>query len=276
MIGAPMGITDSPKLAHSSSGSALAHAASNAKQDAVGSKRAAAAEGSATTPPALEDPLAGKSEEEINALFVKFVEEELNIKDATKRSGMMKLAVDQKKKMLAAKMLTEIAERQKPGGKDDPAYFVRELRASFGSSSAARFELLEAVRVNLRTQPVSWVREFAVQRGLESLAAVFQFSTQQCAIASQPGLLQAQSQQTATAVNLTSERRNVLQCAKCIRAFANNRFGACALLDNRVAMIALAQSLDPAEPVLMLEAADLLAALCFLEHGKGYAQRTRT
>lgn len=175
------------------------------------------------------------TEEEVCERFEIFLNE-LNLNEEKKAPLRNKSVADKKK-------LLEIHAQNSKQVPTTPKEFIESLQ-SCSLKGEKRLKVLESLRVSLSSNPVSWAAEF----GLEGLNGILKNLTYCC--------------------DNKQEKRSTYECVRCLKAFMNNHDGLEMIITHEEALTILARTMDPSDPITMLEAVRLLAAICLvLPHG---------
>ncbi|XP_065320815.1 protein diaphanous homolog 2-like isoform X1 [Gordionus sp. m RMFG-2023] len=102
---------------------------------------------------------------------------------------------------------------------------------------------LESLRVALKSNPVSWVREFGIG-GLNGLL----------------GNLAASYDRSPNDIYVKIQH----ECIRCLKAFMNNKYGLTAVMQHPDALILMAKSVDPRHPNIMNDTVKIMAAFCLI------------
>ena len=174
------------------------------------------------------------SEKEVLERFERMLDD-MNLTEE-KKAPLRKKDLVQKRSLIGMQQSVKIVG---PGNLDTPASFVTELRNP-DLKGEKRLKVLESLRVSLTSNPVSWVQEF----GVGGLNGILRNLTYCC--------------------DSKSERRSTYECARCLKAFMNNKFGLMQMIGHEEALTILSRTVDPSDPNTMLEAVRLLAAICIV------------
>eukprot|EP00158_Paraphelidium_tribonemae_P009082 Partr_v1_DN28763_c0_g1_i3_m61729 putative Diaphanous homolog len=146
--------------------------------------------------------------------------------------------------------------------KGSPEYYARQLKEYLVkgiSSSGSAAKTLNAIRVSIGSQPLTWVRTFIEREGLSHLLELLKILT----VAS-------------TSSNKTASRRDghfilEMELVRCIKAFMNNQNGLKEIMKRAPGSIhVLAQSLRSLSFPVKKQIAELLTVVCYTDSPHGH------
>eukprot|EP00127_Corallochytrium_limacisporum_P000455 Clim_evm11s13 gene=Clim_evmTU11s13 len=176
---------------------------------------------------------AGMSTKAIEAMFEKMMDE-TNI-PSDKRQAMRLMPKETQWAMVQAHLASAAKE-----GEKTPSYFVKRLKSR--GNPQKLWKTLEALRVSLNSQAVTWVVQFKEAGGLNAVLDVVR------------------------EVNNHPERGRydeaiLDECVRSMKAFMNNKPGLLEVLNHRDAMIVLASTLENAGLKTMVDVLELLGGV---------------
>ncbi|KAI9695574.1 MAG: hypothetical protein M1836_006414 [Candelina mexicana] len=144
------------------------------------------------------------------------------------------------------------------GGPDEegsPGWFVRKVM-----DDSITPKQLQSLSVNLRTQPISWVKTFVEAQGQVALTNVL------------AKLNRRQAQGPAPSSGITSDRDldREYDIVKCLKALMNNKYGADDALAHQQVIMSLATSLISPRLTTRKLVSEVLTFLCIWADGQGH------
>ncbi|KAJ1902275.1 hypothetical protein LPJ66_000162 [Kickxella alabastrina] len=186
------------------------------------------------------------SEEEINLMLGRLMDE-MDIKDA-QRMQMQKMSVPNKLKLLKQHRQLESFQMDSKG--NAPEYFYRYLTETDIRSLPK--QMLVHLRVCVSTQPVNWVKQFVEIQGLEAL-------TECLGILNHAG--------TRKGDDITKE----MEIIRCIKSMVNIQCGAQDVLRNPAGVHNLCFSIDAPSLLTRRLISEILTYICYLNVPSGHA-----
>ncbi|CAG2100841.1 unnamed protein product [Medioppia subpectinata] len=182
------------------------------------------------------------TDDDINIQFESMLDD-MNLTEE-KKKPLRASRMEQKKSLLGAHYKQKFASNRSRFV--TPNDYVKFLQENTDISSEKLYRCIESLRIELTNKPVSWVKQFGQNQGLQCLLSVLK-NCYQC---------QGSSARQAHKVQH--------ECIKCLKALMNNTAGINQVFEHKEALTILARSLDPNQTTVMSEVAELLAALCLV------------
>ena len=181
----------------------------------------------------------------INKLFEEKIIDEMNLKEAQKEMLRKKQRKDK------VFLLTQKLKSQSKSMYKSPADYVHYLEKDSTPNSIHSKELSDCVKslkIELRGNTVSWVRDFGDNRGHIFILQIIRLCSQLKQSDRKPHEL-------------------ISDCVQCLQSFMNNTVGFNLIFEYDQAFVILVNSLDPKLPQIMCKTLELLAAVTLVEHG---------
>ncbi|KAJ2725122.1 hypothetical protein GGI07_001492 [Coemansia sp. Benny D115] len=211
-----------------------------------GGRRSGIAIGAPTLTPGPEFDPDGISEEEINLMLGRLMDE-MDIKDV-QRMQMQKMSVPNKLKLLKQHRQLESFQMDSKG--NAPEYFYRYLTETDIRSLPK--QMLVHLRVCVSTQPINWVKQFVDIQGLEALSECL-------------GILNHAG--TRKGDDITKE----MEIIKCIKSVVNIQWGAQDVLRYPTCVHNLCFSVDAPSLLTRRLISEILTYICYLNVPTGHA-----
>ncbi|XP_054162866.1 protein diaphanous homolog 2-like isoform X2 [Oppia nitens] len=186
------------------------------------------------------------TDDDINSQFESMLDD-MNLNEE-KKHPLRAMPIEQKKTMLGSHFKQKFASNTTSRSRFvSPTDYVKYIQENTDINSDKLYRCIESLRIELTNKPVSWVKQFGQNQGLQCLLSLLN------------NCYQSQSSSIARQANKVQH-----ECIKCLKALMNNTAGFNQVFEHNEALTILARSLDPNLQTVMSEVAEMLAALCLV------------
>ncbi|MEQ2264261.1 Protein diaphanous 1, partial [Xenotaenia resolanae] len=157
-----------------------------------------------------------------------------------------------KREMVSNYLYTSKDSQQQKERNRSAMMYIHDLKMDYRDESL--LTCLESLRVPLSSNPVSWLQNF----GEEGLALLLSL------------LKRLQDEKNE---NLNKGLKCQHEIIRCLKAFMNTKYGLKSMLGSEDGIRLLVRAINPTVPNMMVDAVDLVSAICILEHPENLHER---